>query len=36
MGQVQLGQELTEQQVQDIKAFPEVLTGTLPATADTP
>lgn len=36
MGEVQLGKELTGQQVQEIKAFLELLTGTLPATATTP
>ena len=33
MGKVQLGKELTDQQVSDLKAFLEVLTGVIPATA---
>lgn len=33
MGVTQLGKELTDQQVKDLHAFLEVLTGTLPATA---
>ncbi len=33
MGLTQLGKELTDQQVKDLHAFLEVLTGTLPATA---
>jgi cytochrome c peroxidase len=36
MGQVQLGKELTGQEVEDIKAFLEVLTGGVPATAAAP
>ena len=33
MGTVQLGKELSDQQVTDLKAFLEVLTGVVPATA---
>jgi cytochrome c peroxidase len=33
IGEVQLGKELTEQEMNDIKAFMEVLTGTIPGTA---
>ena len=35
MGVAQLGKELTEQQVKDLHAFLEVLTGTIPVTAST-
>jgi cytochrome c peroxidase len=35
MGTVQLGKELTDQQVKDLHAFLEVLTGTIPVTAAT-
>ena len=35
MAQVQLGKELTDQEVKDLKAFLDVLTGTLPMTTAT-